>query len=164
MCTMKTQNIKDRFMSKVDKTDSCWNWTANKSKGGYGKFKLKNGKQELAHRMSYKLYVGDIPKGENIHDTCILHKCDNRSCVNPDHLFLGTQKDNQMDMAYKGRQRIQKIEGNDVSLILQAIRDGFKTRIIAFYFDVHVNAINQIKYRKAHTIKFSENITTCVPE
>lgn len=87
-----------RFFDKVDKTESCWNWTASKrSKFGYGAFKM-NGKLHDAHRASWILKNGEIPIG-----IYVCHKCDNPSCVNPDHLFLGSPKDNVLDCIEKGR-------------------------------------------------------------
>ena len=81
---------KERLLNKVsiDKEPGCWNWKASIIKDGYGQFKFE-GKMEDAHRVSYKVFIGPIP--ENLH---VLHKCDNPSCINPDHLFLGTQRDN----------------------------------------------------------------------
>jgi len=87
----------DRFLSKVDKTDSCWLWTAAVSHNGYGFFKL-HPIMVKAHRWSYEHFVGPIPDG-----MLVLHSCDVPRCVNPDHLFLGTQKQNIADMMQKGR-------------------------------------------------------------
>ena len=82
--------LDDRFWSKVDKTDSCWNWTACKSLHGYGGFQL-NDKWRIAHRVSYEDKNGKIPEG-----IVIDHLCKNKSCVNPVHLEAVTQKENIM--------------------------------------------------------------------
>lgn len=87
----------ERFYSKIEKTDTCWLWKAGQRGNGYGAIKV-NGKTVLAHRFSYELHKGEIPNG-----LYVCHSCDVRSCVNPDHLWLGTQKDNMMDARVKGR-------------------------------------------------------------
>ncbi len=91
-----------RFMRKVEKdsVSECWNWTAFRGKDGYGSFGVGPRSEgiELAHRWSYAHHVGPIPDG-----LYVLHHCDNPSCVNPDHLFVGTQADNVHDMWAKGR-------------------------------------------------------------
>jgi len=89
----------DRFLSKVDKTTNCWIWLASQ-RAGYGSFVGVDCKSRGAHQFSYSHYIGEIPKG-----MCVCHKCDNKLCVNPEHLFLGTQKDNLHDMHKKGRNR-----------------------------------------------------------
>lgn len=77
----------------------CWLWTKSFTRGSYGQFVI-SGKHWRANRLAYVLYKGDIPSG-----LCVLHKCDTPQCVNPDHLFLGTIKDNSRDMVRKGRHR-----------------------------------------------------------
>jgi predicted XRE-type DNA-binding protein len=90
----------ERFMDKVQKTDYCWLWKGYQHSSGYGGFKMKiHGKQKtcLAHRVSWFLEYGDWTKD------LVLHHCDNKECVNPLHLFTGTQQDNINDMWQKGR-------------------------------------------------------------
>lgn len=100
-----TKDIITRFREKMGEKDNngCMNWLASKSCGRYGAFticsRIDGTKRKYnAHRVSYELFVAPIPKG-----LCVLHKCDNVHCVNPDHLFLGTQYDNMQDMINKGR-------------------------------------------------------------
>jgi len=95
----------ERFWRKVEKEKStvfyfgtrCWEWTAAITKVGYGELTIRQNVL-LAHRVSYELAFGEIPRG-----LLICHNCDNRKCVNPHHLFLGTHKDNTHDMMKKGR-------------------------------------------------------------
>jgi len=101
MANQYTTTFPERFWSKVNKTSGCWNWTARKNKHLYGEF-LYNNKVWKAHRLSYLIYYGDFDLS-----LFVLHKCDNPSCVNPDHLFLSTQKENMMDMSKKGRAKNQ---------------------------------------------------------
>lgn len=96
---MVDNKIYGRFWTKVVKTETCWIWSARITKNGYGQFKI-NYKSLLAHRVAWEL----INASENLLEkVCVLHKCDNRKCVNPKHLFLGTVKDNNRDRKQKDR-------------------------------------------------------------
>ncbi len=87
----------NRFWSRVEKTDGCWLWLGSKMNAGYGKINF-SGKRWLVHRMAYMLTYGPIPEGK-----LVLHRCDNRLCVNPAHLYAGTHFDNVHDMMERQR-------------------------------------------------------------
>lgn len=89
--------LEERFWSKVRKADGCWEWTGAKIPQGYGQLSV-DGKLCRVHRLSYILANGFIPAG-----LLVLHRCDNRGCVRPSHLFLGTQTDNMRDAVRKDR-------------------------------------------------------------
>lgn len=89
--------IPERVFNAVNKTDTCWIWTKGKLSAGYGQTVVDKQKW-TAHRLFYTFYHGPIPEG-----FLVCHKCDNPSCVNPEHLFLGTHKDNNRDCYQKGR-------------------------------------------------------------
>ena len=142
-------SIKERLESKIHKnpTSGCWEWTGCRNHCGYGKIYI-NRKAEYSHRISYIEYVGDIPAG-----MCILHKCDNQKCVNPDHLFAGTQSHNMFDMWAKNRhkrgctkgamfvtrtkltdEKVRQIKGSDLP-----------RSDLAIAFDVSKQVISQIR-------------------
>lgn len=93
---LKDQN---RFLKYINKKGECWIWSSARNNKGYGFFSYK-GKATLAHRFSYEVYVGNIKKGFQI-----CHICDNPACVNPKHLFMGTQIQNMKDCVQKKRNR-----------------------------------------------------------
>ena len=102
-------SLPERFMGFVAiSDDGCWLWKGTILNGGYGQFNAF-GKPFLAHRMSYELYVGMVPSSARV-----CHRCDVRACVRPDHLFLGTTSDNQLDRYIKGRNRINSTSENKV--------------------------------------------------
>jgi HNH endonuclease len=128
----------ESFETKFDKVDGCWEWKAYKNQDGYGRIR-RNRRLENAHRVSYELYIG--PPG----DLHVLHKCDNPSCVNPDHLFLGTDQDNMTDKRYKGRGGTNKLTEDEVRLIRADVR---LHREIATTYGVTIPLISMIKRNK----------------
>jgi hypothetical protein len=129
-----------RFWRMVAKSDACWRWTGKPMAVGYGYFShVVEGvkKDGYAHRASWEIHYGPVPEG-----MCVLHRCDNRMCVNPAHLFLGTRSDNQQDAANKGRMPHgpdhwnTKLSEADVSSIVERIKAGETRTKLAQEFGV----------------------------
>ena len=91
----------ERLMALTDKTETCWIFTGSLDRYGYGKMKIggRSGRTVGAHKISFEVHRGHIPDGAHV-----LHKCDNPSCVNPGHLYIGTHRENMADMKAKNRQ------------------------------------------------------------
>ena len=111
---MYSQKYIDNFWKKVNKTDNCWNWTACLNSCGYGHF-YANGQDILAHRFSFQNHHNRLIQ----EGLCIMHSCDNRKCVNPNHLSEGTLKDNSTDMVNKGRGNKPKGEKQHASKLTE---------------------------------------------
>jgi len=155
----KTQQktTSERFYEKVKITivdNDCWLWLGAKNNKGYGQFRV-NGKMELAHRVSWTLNSGKIPRGLNV-----LHKCDVCACVNPNHLFLGSQKDNIKDCVKKKRNHVNwpehkgekhgmsKLTEKDVKEIREKRKNGEKGTKLAKEYKVSRTTIVDIVYGK----------------
>jgi len=117
---LKEKDFK-RFCNKIsiDNNTDCWNWTGGTTQGGYGIFRIDNQTINTVHRISYQ-YFYDIDPGKLL----VCHTCDNPKCANPNHLFLGTQTKNMIDMMNKERCGISKLTNEDVKVMLIDIYNG----------------------------------------
>jgi hypothetical protein len=141
-----------RFWAKVDRSggpDACWIWTGYREDYGYGRFKV-GGQNVKAHRFAFELNGGVI--GEMY----VLHRCDNPPCVNPAHLFLGTNADNAADRAAKGRDADRRgaengrAKLNEGAVIeIRALRDrGVPLHDISAMYGVHRSVVGRIVRRE----------------
>lgn len=132
--------IADKFWKMVEITPYCWIWKGSRH-NKYGKVSgvgFNNG-MEYSHRVSWKIHYGEI--NDNL---SVLHKCDNTLCVNPEHLFLGTQSDNSKDMWTKGRSKISKFSKSDIVTIRTLRKAGVPCKVVASIFGVHRTSITNI--------------------
>jgi hypothetical protein len=140
-----TKNTISDFESLFERKDGCWNWSGSVWKTGYGRFHYQD-KSCKAHRLSWMFYVGRVAD-----DVCVLHKCDNRLCVNPDHLFLGSRKDNNLDKTAKGRQSKGGLV-NTAKLtpeqVVELRNSDSPTIVLASKFGVTKDHVNKIKRRE----------------
>lgn len=144
-------SIVDRFWSKVEKTPTCWLWRGLILSHGYGQISLGHpsspgGKRWRTHRFSWELHHGPIPDG-----MMVCHQCDVPACVNPHHLFLGSQKLNVHDAARKGRRNAfgqQKLNADDVRVIRSQAERGIASKDIAQAFGVSPHTVRGIVRRE----------------
>lgn len=135
----------ERFKKYVTKLENgCYEWSGGKTWCGYGKF-WDSKKRTTAHRYSYEYYIGKISK-----NLMVLHTCDNRSCVNPKHLFLGTNRDNSIDAVKKGRISGQKLKSEDVKKIRLMGEKGMTHLDISRLFSVSRVNVTKIINKKTH--------------
>lgn len=152
---MRIYNFPEHFWGKVSilSDDECWEWQAGLSDSGYGRISYL-GKDDKSHRVSWMLTYGKIPN-----KLSVLHKCDNPPCVNPAHLFLGTQLDNMKDMTNKGRGNPYvgtgeenpraKLKSHDVVRIRELYEAGNTLKSLANVYKVSSTQILSIVSRKA---------------
>jgi hypothetical protein len=143
----------NRFWSQVDRRgeSECWNWHGP-TNNGYGEYSSRFHKVRSAHRMSWVIHNGIIPA-----DLEVCHHCDNRACVNPTHLWLGTHEQNMHDMKQKGRaappvgagNSLAKLTDDKVREIIQLARNGIAHRDLAERYGVTQPNITNIVNRKA---------------
>lgn len=149
------EKIQQRFFAKVQKTATCWLWTACSDRRGYGSFSIAC-RTVRAHRASYLIHYGQIPN-----KMFVCHTCDTPKCVNPSHLFLGLHQDNMDDMVRKGRSPKTRLYGNrnakvklsadDVQTIRKMAANGTPQKVIAAHYKIsqpHVSDICRMKTRK----------------
>lgn len=139
----------ERFWSKVDKTPTCWIWTAHRVAWGYGQFGY-DGRLIHAHRAAWILTYGPIPDGK-----LVLHRCDNPPCVRPDHLFLGDNDSNMADAVMKGRMQrgtqrpLAKLDDEAIRAIRRQYAAGGTTlSILARSYDVSLSLVHGIVHRR----------------
>ena len=144
------KTLKERFDLYVKRSEGCWPWLGYKDSNGYGRLNV-NGIPQLASRVSYLLHYGDVPKGKSV-----CHKCDNPICVNPDHLFIGTQADNVADMHSKGRARKRAVSGeahgNAILTeddVRQILRSPLSVPELAVKFNMSRTTIYGVRKRKS---------------
>jgi hypothetical protein len=147
----KTERVTKRLFAKVAKStepDGCWEWTGTRNHQGYGQLRAFDRTLWSSHRLSWFLHSGAIPNG-----LWVLHKCDNRPCVRPDHLFLGTHVDNVNDKVSKTRQAWgeackKKLKVGDVIEILRLRKEQVSLSKVARQFGVTKQVISGISRNK----------------
>ena len=157
-----TQEWIDRFNAKwkLDEATKCWEWTGAHMPKGYGQIKIPGTRKQIyAHRLSFLIHRGQIPPTK-----CVLHHCDNPKCVNPEHLFVGTQLTNAIDMAqkmrhvYGERQPNAKLTDDQVREIHKLITLGVTQKRVAEMFNVHPMHISRIRRGKEWKHIFIERL------
>lgn len=138
--------VRRRFWSKVRFTDSCWLWESAGDANGYGRFRVGR-RVRLAHRVAWELTFGPVPEGG-----LVLHHCDNPPCVRPDHLYVGTYRDNAQDMLARNRRAYSRGEEHpsarltlsQVEEIRRLAGSGWSHRRLAALFGVGKSTVTSV--------------------
>jgi hypothetical protein len=146
----RVSNLPPQSVPQYAGLDRCWDWSGTLSKAGYGKIKVGD-VHTTAHRISWAIHYGPVPEG-----MCVLHKCDNRCCVNPNHLMLGTIEDNNLDRVAKGRSAPlmgsalpqAKLTDDQVRQIREMYRIGLSQSVIGAKFNMAQQSIQKITSRR----------------
>lgn len=139
---VKPRTTEERLLEKTEKDGDCWVWTGSRHSNGYGRMSVK-GRSRMTHRLSYELAFGPIPDGMNV-----CHRCDRKACVNPAHLFLGTQADNMRDMDAKGRRVTPDRRGESngrAALSEEQVREIRRLRREADLLDWQIGIVLRVK-------------------
>lgn len=144
-------SIKCKMLNNIEIVDQCWIWKGSVNKFGYGRVRINDQGSLGAHRVMYELFKGEIKNSLNV-----CHACDNRLCVNPEHLWLGTDKENHSDMVKKGRRTIlrgsankkSKLKEADINKIIDMEKNGMKRIDIAEIYQVDRSTIDRIFNKK----------------
>jgi len=149
MRTGRRADTVEDFQARIRRTTGCWFWLGSVTTHGYGRCRI-NSRHQAAHRLAYELAYGSIPEGMSV-----CHRCDNRRCVRPDHLFLGTTADNLHDMVVKGRSSHGERNGHAVltSQVVLEIRARYASgaglqRELAVAFGISQLTVSNIVTRK----------------
>lgn len=142
----------DRFWAKVDKEGPvvrpelgpCWIWTGAKNRWGYGKFRVGSTLDDTRRTMGAHVFSYELVYGEVKYAHCVLHHCDNQACVNPSHLWAGTNKDNTADMLRKGRGGRSTLTAELADEIRRLSENGYDARQLAERFHVSATHIRRI--------------------
>ena len=142
----------EKFWKKIKKTEGCWLWTGAKNSHGYGYVK-RRGKTYRTHRYVWEIMKGHIPSG-----VCVLHCCDVRNCVNPEHLYLGSYSDNAYDAHRRGHRSYSHLKGSKhgmakldeskVKVIKTYLENGFTCLSLSKVYQVSPATISRIKRKE----------------
>lgn len=146
----KAERLRLYFERNVIRKRGCWDWKGAKTSNGYVRMDYARKEPRISvHKYSWMIHNGDVPEG-----MLVLHRCDNRRCSNPDHLFLGTQADNMSDMKSKcrsasGERNVNaKFDKKKIKEIRKLLEMGVRVSRISKDFNVHITSIYRIKHGK----------------